>query len=205
MNDQRTEEIKKRMEEKTTEELLQIWVTNNRSEWSDDAFNVVRQILSERKAPIPPQNAQPAKPNMKVPGKGFRTWAIVLLILGLIAQGKMILVVADTLPLLAACVAVSIVLGPAVAFIWYRLALLKPLATRFRYAFGCIMLGFGTFLISDLGPILLPLFQIAKKKGLPPPSAGTILLHSGVVLVLATIIFLLPAYLLCFKRTAKQT
>ncbi len=38
-----------------TEDLLEIWRTNDHEEWSDTAFEVVKEILSERLGEVPPQ------------------------------------------------------------------------------------------------------------------------------------------------------
>ena len=38
-----------------TEDLLEIWHTNDHEEWSDTAFEVIREILSERLGEVPPQ------------------------------------------------------------------------------------------------------------------------------------------------------
>jgi len=206
MSDQQIEEIKVRMNEKTTEELLQIWVRNNRDEWSDKAFIVVNQILSERKSPIPSQNAPPVKRMMtKRPGRGFRTWAIVLLILAVYHGWKVVIIFFGTLPLLAACTVVGICLGPAVSFLWYRLAILKTVVTGPRYAFGCIFLGVGTFFLSNLGRLLLPSFMIAKETNLPPRSAAILLLLSGIFFILVALVFLLPSYFLCFRRSVNRS
>jgi hypothetical protein len=40
---------------KETDELLEIWRTNDRFEWSDEAFNAVKEILKERGVKIPKQ------------------------------------------------------------------------------------------------------------------------------------------------------
>jgi hypothetical protein len=50
------QQIQQRMQEKDTEELLDIWKRNDRSEWTDVAFEVVREILVERIGEAPPQN-----------------------------------------------------------------------------------------------------------------------------------------------------
>ncbi len=39
-----------------TETLLEIWERNDRSEWSDTAFEVLEKILLERLHELPPQN-----------------------------------------------------------------------------------------------------------------------------------------------------
>lgn len=41
---------------KDTEELLDIWKTNDRVEWSDLAFDVLKEILSQRMDSLPNQN-----------------------------------------------------------------------------------------------------------------------------------------------------
>jgi hypothetical protein len=41
---------------KTTEELIEIWQTNDRVDWTDTAFDVIREILQERLGELPPQN-----------------------------------------------------------------------------------------------------------------------------------------------------
>lgn len=49
--------IYSRFDVKETEELLRIWVANNRVEWSDVAFDVLEEILKKRINELPPQNA----------------------------------------------------------------------------------------------------------------------------------------------------
>ena len=41
---------------KETEELLEIWRANNRFEWSDAAFDIVKEILTERGIELPAQH-----------------------------------------------------------------------------------------------------------------------------------------------------
>lgn len=50
------EQIHDRMNLKETEELLEIWQNNHRFEWSDDAFEVIKEVLKERGVEIPAQN-----------------------------------------------------------------------------------------------------------------------------------------------------
>ena len=44
-----------RWNSRETEDLLEIWHENDREEWSDTAFEVIKQILTERLGEIPPQ------------------------------------------------------------------------------------------------------------------------------------------------------
>lgn len=48
-------QIYKKLQEKETEELLEIWQQNNRDEWSDNAFTAIHEILLERLGSEPPQ------------------------------------------------------------------------------------------------------------------------------------------------------
>lgn len=56
MNDKLHEQIYRNMAIKDTEELLEIWRKNDRVEWSDTAFNVIKEILTERHGEIPHQD-----------------------------------------------------------------------------------------------------------------------------------------------------
>jgi hypothetical protein len=50
------EQIYDRMNQKENGELLEIWQTNDRVEWSEDAFEVVKEILQRRGVEIPAQD-----------------------------------------------------------------------------------------------------------------------------------------------------
>ena len=41
---------------KETDELVEIWITNDRVEWSDTAFEVIQEILEQELDELPPQN-----------------------------------------------------------------------------------------------------------------------------------------------------
>ena len=49
-------DIKKGLQEKSTNELLVIWKENKRTRWSDNAFEAVAQILKERSVELPEQD-----------------------------------------------------------------------------------------------------------------------------------------------------
>jgi uncharacterized membrane protein YhaH (DUF805 family) len=63
MSDYIRDEIFKTQNQKETSELLEIWKTNNRLEWSDITFDVIQEILKARGVEIPPQN----EPILSVP------------------------------------------------------------------------------------------------------------------------------------------
>ncbi len=46
-----------RMQEKDTQELITIWVRNDHTEWSDEAFNVIESILLEKLGSLPAQDS----------------------------------------------------------------------------------------------------------------------------------------------------
>jgi tetratricopeptide (TPR) repeat protein len=50
-----SEEIRKNLEKKSTDELCTIWRENNRSEWSEEAFDSIRHILIDREIDPPEQ------------------------------------------------------------------------------------------------------------------------------------------------------
>src|SRR3989304_86592 len=64
MNDQREEPLKthirRQMLEKETRELREIGKLNDRKEWSDAAFEVIREILAERLGEVPTQSGSGA-------------------------------------------------------------------------------------------------------------------------------------------------
>jgi len=69
-----TDEINETMQNKTTEELLEIWTNNDRWQWSDAAFDAVQQILSDRNVTVPPQNLPITLETIPARYKGVRGW-----------------------------------------------------------------------------------------------------------------------------------
>ncbi len=49
-------ELKRALSVEPTEELIEIWTTNDRDEYSSIAFDAIKEVLIERKVAIPPQN-----------------------------------------------------------------------------------------------------------------------------------------------------
>jgi hypothetical protein len=67
------DQIARSMQQRTTEELLDIWTCNDRGQWSDSVFNAISQALSERGVSIPPQSIfVPPPPRYK----GVRGWLL---------------------------------------------------------------------------------------------------------------------------------
>ena len=57
MNPPLIDAIRRRLREQTTEQLLALWVTNDRVMWSPEAFEAVKSLLAERGVSnLPPQN-----------------------------------------------------------------------------------------------------------------------------------------------------
>ena len=53
--------VYRNMSMKETSELVSIWVRNDRSEWTDEAFEIIRDILVERLGNVPPQEQSALK------------------------------------------------------------------------------------------------------------------------------------------------
>lgn len=53
--EQRTRQARAIWERKDTEELLAVWKKNDRTEWTDDVFEVIREILTARVGDLPAQ------------------------------------------------------------------------------------------------------------------------------------------------------
>ena len=49
------QQIRRNMDEKSTEELLKIWKENDITQFSDEAFEIIKVLIEERGSPIPPQ------------------------------------------------------------------------------------------------------------------------------------------------------
>lgn len=49
------DQLYRNLNQKGSNELIDIWQTNNRSEWTELAFDVIREILQERLIELPPQ------------------------------------------------------------------------------------------------------------------------------------------------------
>ncbi|NCO68443.1 MAG: hypothetical protein COY75_01580 [Nitrospirae bacterium CG_4_10_14_0_8_um_filter_41_23] len=87
MNLKLIQQIHSNMESKSTEELLKIWEGNNKEQYSEEAFEAIKQLLIERGAALPPQKKVVRVGNMeeiKIEGiqkKSFRSakkWNIIL-------------------------------------------------------------------------------------------------------------------------------
>lgn len=56
-SDALSKKLYENMRQKSTEELLQIWKENDRTEWSDEAYVAIKQVLDERNVSLPAQTA----------------------------------------------------------------------------------------------------------------------------------------------------
>ena len=54
------------MREKSTEELISIWVENNRKKWSQEEFNAIQSVLSERLGKLPSQKTVQETKNIPI-------------------------------------------------------------------------------------------------------------------------------------------
>jgi hypothetical protein len=74
------DQITQNMRQKTTEDLLAIWVSNDRGQWSDAAFDAVSMILSERGVLVPPQVVLAPPPPVASRYKGVKGWLLLFCI-----------------------------------------------------------------------------------------------------------------------------
>ena len=95
--------IRERMQSQTTEQLLDVWVINDRATWSPETFEAVRSILAERgKTDLPPQNDPPPVAERRTlhndPVAAYwMEWlrpvlmmAIIVAVLGVVRQGMFV-------------------------------------------------------------------------------------------------------------------
>jgi hypothetical protein len=68
------------MRQKSTEELLAIWVRNKRQEWTDEAFAAIQQALMERNVVLPPQEP-PTGETIPAKYRGVRGWLLLFCVI----------------------------------------------------------------------------------------------------------------------------
>jgi hypothetical protein len=59
-----------------TEDLLVIWHTNDHEEWSDTAFEVIKEILNERLSEVPPQELTSNEEEESLENDGLDEWEV---------------------------------------------------------------------------------------------------------------------------------
>jgi hypothetical protein len=72
-------QIYSNLNSKDTEELLDIWKTNDRVEWSDLAFEVLKEISTERMGTFPKQNKPILEKDEEEPADDLEDWEAKLL------------------------------------------------------------------------------------------------------------------------------
>jgi hypothetical protein len=58
VNEDRVQQIRRKLEERDTEDLITIWQKNDRDEWTPEAFVAIREILISRTGKIPEQTGR---------------------------------------------------------------------------------------------------------------------------------------------------
>ncbi len=95
----RIEDIADKMRTRTTEDLTAIWTKNDRKEWSDDAFDAINMVLTERGISVPVQQAVPipqetaravakSKPRLPLLGGVARWVSLVLATFGVLGWSQ---------------------------------------------------------------------------------------------------------------------
>jgi hypothetical protein len=80
MSDELRNQIRNNLSLKDTYELLEIWKTNDRVEWSDTTFEVIEEILRERIKEVPPQDEPILEHKVaRIEDHGLEEWEVKLL------------------------------------------------------------------------------------------------------------------------------
>ncbi len=77
-DDDLSKQIYNQLNLKETEELLEIWQTNNRYEWTDVAFAHIETILKERKQTLPVQKPATFEKIEDIDNENLKDWEIKL-------------------------------------------------------------------------------------------------------------------------------
>jgi hypothetical protein len=84
------QEIQENMRSKPSDELLTIWILNDRERWSDEAFDAARLVLTERGVCLPEQGprkeacVQPPSSASAPPSRAKSNLGTVLLLFGVL-------------------------------------------------------------------------------------------------------------------------
>lgn len=72
--------IKENMKSLSTDDLLKIWIDNDRIKWRDETFQVIKDLLKSRQVYIPPQNknTHSVDSNKQVTYKNYVLYLIIL-------------------------------------------------------------------------------------------------------------------------------
>src|SRR4030095_1162208 len=81
MRNELRQQIHNELNLRETEDLLESWRTNDHEEWSDTAFEVIKEILSERLGEVPSQElpSQEQEEEERFEDDGLDDWAAKLL------------------------------------------------------------------------------------------------------------------------------
>jgi len=81
MSNELRQQIHNELNLRETEDLLEIWRTNDHEEWSDTAFEVIKEILSERLGEVPSQElpSQEQEGEERFEDDGLAEWEAKLL------------------------------------------------------------------------------------------------------------------------------
>lgn len=90
--------IYQNMQLKDSDELIKIWIKNDRSEWSDEAFLIIYDILLKRLGSVPQQSSENPKRrrNRKIKEKNKLPLSIIIIFL----PGVIVLVLIGLIPLI---------------------------------------------------------------------------------------------------------
>jgi hypothetical protein len=154
MKDELTQQIRKSMAAMETGQLLRIWENNDKDQYSEEAFQAVKEILQERGEHLPDQLDSEARSLGKdtgtfdlkpKPARGFLWWGLFLTVLTLYR-----LFSSNFPPLSKAVSFFGLVLSVLLCVMWFRFTKTRLRRRKILYA-----LGTGAFFIGTLIPPII--------------------------------------------------
>jgi hypothetical protein len=223
MNENLVKRIRRNMESMQTLELLKIWQDNDKEQYSEDAFEAVKQLLEDRGEKLPPQK-EGKETLATVPGIGktepkaskwILYWGAFLVVMTVwplfdtpLPPGPGLrvgdfsfsrLAATSSIPMKALLVSGGVI-SFAICFLWYRESQTLERRGRLLYAFGGLLFMLGTFIVvvgfGDPGQHEV----INLKLGGGPK----LIMEQLIFPILLSFLILVPAFLLQFKRSKKK-
>ncbi len=138
----------------------------------------------------------------KTCGSGFLWWGGFLFLMWAVGAGKSSLALGSVYPVWGLWNVVGLCLGAGACLLWYSLCRTRKVAGVLRRVLGGLLFAFGSGSCMYLGNSLLPVLQVARDQGVPP-SPATISFTAILFLMFYAVVFLLPSYVLCFRRVRR--
>jgi hypothetical protein len=147
MNVKLVESIRLNLVDKTSDELLKIWKANDKEQWSAEAFEAIKQILTERRLELPSQSATKPVAVVSIPQRSNRrkiargATGIVILLWGIeisLYTSELLIVRHQPVSSLINPFIMSSIIALAATCLWYTWLGIKELRGPFALTLGMI-------------------------------------------------------------------